>query len=107
MALSGTIKVSTDQLLSKADLVNARIDDVNRCLEQMKNKVQSSRNYWIGEAGDLYRKVYEEKEPMLEEILKRFEEHSKDLVNMAKNYENAEQVIEETMVQQLPDNVIV
>lgn len=107
MALSGTIKVSTEQLVAKADSVNRNIDEVSRCLEQMKQTVQRTRNYWVGEAGDLHRKVYEEKEPMLEEILSRFREHSTDLINMAKNYEGAEQIIEETMVQQLPDNVII
>lgn len=107
MALNGTIKVSTEQLMEKADVVNSRIDAVSQCLEQMKNSVQKTRNYWVGEAGDLHRKVYEEKQPMLEEILKRFKEHSVDLISMAKNYESAEKVIEEAAVQQLPDNVIV
>lgn len=107
MALNGTVKVDTDVLIAKAASVDRHINNVKQYFEDMRNSVVQSNKYWLGEAGNTHRQKFLEKNEMLEEILLRFKEHSTDLVKMAGNYQNAEDSIEEQLVNQLPDNVIV
>lgn len=107
MSINGSIKVSTEELLAKAGSVSQRIGEVKRSFQRMTNIVKGSRQYWQGEAGDIHRKTFSDKEEILQEILRRFAEHSNDLIEMANNYQGAETAIEEQFVLELPNDVIV
>lgn len=107
MALSGTIKVDSEVLIAKAAVVDECINKVNQYFDKMREIVLRSDSYWEGEAGDMHRRRFVEKDEMLNEILLRFKEHSRDLMKMADNYQKTEDTIEDQLVNQLPDNVIV
>ena len=105
--INGTIKVTTQELLAKADSVNERIDGVKRHFSAMNETVGNSGRYWQGDAGDIHRKTFSDKKPAFEEILKRFSEHVKDLTDMARIYDVTESAIQEKLVNELPEDVIV
>lgn len=105
--INGTIKVTTEELIAKAASVNQRITAIKQHFSAMDTIANNSGHYWKGEAGDTHRKTFADKQPMLEQILKRFLEHTKDLTDMAQNYDVAEKDIQERLVSELPKDVIV
>ena len=105
MALEGTLRVTPEVLIQKAESVSAHVSSVQKHLTAMREAVEHSRGYWNGEAGDAHRRTYEDRQPVLEEILKRFQEHSTDLKLMAQNYIQAEKAAVE-IIQELPSDVI-
>ena len=92
MAIIGDvhIKVSTDILNDKAQTVSKSISNMANCFEDLERIVNRTSYYWIGEAGDLHRKLYQEQKSKVEEMLKRLKEHPKDLAAIAQNYQAAE-----------------
>lgn len=106
MALNGTIKVSTEVMIAKAQDVDKRISAVRQQFQEMGELVKRSTAYWNGDAGELHRSTFQEKEPVLTEILQRFQEHSIDLKEMAGNYGQTEETLEEELALELPDSVI-
>ena len=91
MALTGTIIVSTDQLRTQAEVVRTEIGNMRTHFETLKGLIDGSASYWIGEGGDAHRKQYTGNLDWIEEMLKRYEEHVRDLEEMAGVYETAEQ----------------
>lgn len=106
MALNGTIKVSTEVMIAKAQDVDKRIGAVRQQFLEMGEIVKHSSAYWNGDAAEQHRKSFREKEPVLTEILQRFQEHSTDLKEMAGNYGQTEEKLEEELNLELPDSVI-
>ena len=49
------IKVSTEVLNNKAAEVSKELDAMRRDFDTLRQTVQNSTSYWIGEAGDLHR----------------------------------------------------
>lgn len=105
MALEGTLKVSPEELSRKAESTASHVSSVRNHFAAMQEAVRRSAGYWVGEAGDVHRRTYEEELPVLEEILKRFQEHSADLLLMSQNYLQTEQEVG-AMIQELPSDVI-
>ncbi len=84
------IKVSTEVLNEKAQTVSNRITDMANCFEHLETIVNRTSYYWIGEAGDLHRKMYREQKENVEEMIKRLKEHPGDLMTIAQNYQAAD-----------------
>lgn len=107
MTGSVTLTVTPEELNIKAQEVSDRIKEIRGHFEEM-NTIASGKTsgYWIGNAGDSYRKKYQSFQPEIEEILKRLSEYVTDLRQMAGVYEAAENAAAE-LAQDLPDNVII
>lgn len=92
MAIIGDvhIKVSTEVLNDKAQTVSKSISNMANCFEDLERVINRTGYYWIGEAGDLHRKLYQEQKDKVEEMLKRLKEHPTDLIAIAQNYQAAE-----------------
>lgn len=107
MAITGNvnIKVNTTVLRNKADTVSKSISNMDKCLLQLQDIINRTSYYWIGEAGDLHRKMYKEQKPKIEEMMKRLKEHPADLLEMAGVYESAEARIQ-SISAELPNDVI-
>ncbi len=92
MAIIGDvhIKVSTDVLNAKAQTVSKSISNMANCFEEMERIVNRTGYYWIGEAGEMHRKLYQEQKNNIEEMLKRLREHPKDLMVISQNYQVAD-----------------
>ncbi len=95
MAIIGDvhIKVSTEALHDKAQTVSKSISDMANCFEQLETIVNRTSYYWIGEAGDLHRKMYREQKENVEEMIKRLKEHPGDLMTIAQNYQAADAAV--------------
>ena len=91
MALTGQIIVTTEQLRTQAGVVRQELSSMQAQFDRTKGLIDGSSGYWIGEAGDAHRKQYTSKISSVEEMLKKYAEHVKDLEEMAGVYEAAEQ----------------
>lgn len=107
MAITGMvqIKVNSAVLNEKAQIVSKHIKNMENCFEQLDTIVNRTSYYWIGEAGDMHRKLYKDQKPQMEEMMKRLKEHPTDLLAIAQNYDATENVIQ-SMAAELPDDVI-
>lgn len=92
---NATIKVSTDVLVTKAQEVTQRINSMSNCFDDLETVIGRTSYYWIGEAGDMHRKLYQEQKEDVAEMMKRLKEHPKDLIAIAQNYSEAEKSVTE------------
>ena len=100
------ILVSTDELKTKSAEVSTKVVDMRTHFDELKQCIEKTSNYWIGDGGDVHRKQYNDLVEKVEEILKRLGEHPKDLLQIAGVYSETEKQIEEFSAT-LPGDVIV
>lgn len=103
---SVTLKVTPEVLHTKAETVSTKVSSMSTEFERMNSIVTKSSSYWVGSAGELHRNVYLEKQPDIEDIFKRLQEHVKELHEMAAVYINVENTVKE-IAEALPIDVIV
>lgn len=101
------VTVTPETLYTAADLVAARITAAEKTFSDISRTAASTASYWLGDAGDKYRSLFQEQEPEIEEMIARFREHTKDLQAMAANYIQAENEIKTALETALPTDVIV
>lgn len=99
------LKVDTGILKSKAADAQSKTGELESCIDRISELIAHTSGYWIGDAGDLYRRIYQNELPQMEEALRRLQEHPKDLLVMAGVYEEAEKAAQE-MVNPLPIDII-
>ena len=99
------IKVNSTVLNSKAQSVSKSIGNMANCFEQLELVINRTSHYWIGEAGDLHRKIYRDQKPQIEEMMKRLKEHPIDLMTIAQTYEATEAAVQ-SMASELPGDII-
>lgn len=100
------IKVNTSVLEEKAGLAEEKIREVRERFERIKGYVDSSRQYWEGEAGDAHRREYQDYQDEIAEALARFQENVTDLRQIAGIYRDV-QTEAESFSKDLPVDVIV
>ena len=52
--------------------------------------LDSTKNFWLGEAAEKHRKIYNDKKDDIDKLLRRIAEHPDDLQRIAGNYVQAE-----------------
>lgn len=92
---NATIIVSTDVLVAKAQSVTQSINNMSNCFDELETVINRTGYYWIGEAGDMHRKLYQEQKDDVAEMMKRLKEHPKDLITIAQNYAEVEKSVTE------------
>lgn len=102
---SVTLKVTPEELDRKSEEVTKQLSTMKKKFATMRSKVKNTKSYWVGSAGDMHRKVYEEKQPDIDEIFSRLEEHARELHEMAAVYTQAESKAK-ALTEQLPMDVI-
>lgn len=107
MAITGTVrmKVNSAVLNDKAQVVLRQIKSMENCFERLDTIVNKTRGYWMGEAADRQRMLYQEQRPQIEEMMRRLKEHPADLMAIAQNYEAAESQVQ-SIAAELPNDVI-
>ncbi len=99
------IKVSTEVLNAKADAVLKNVMVMSDCFDELKNIVNRTSYYWIGEAGEQHRLIYNNQQEDIDEMLNRLKEHPRDLLAISQNYSRVEKaILEETS--NLPGDII-
>lgn len=107
MAIGGniSIKVQPEVLAQKSQEVSAGIRKLSSCFDDLERIVNRTSYYWVGEAGDMHRRLYQEQKGYVDEMLLRLKEHPKDLLEISRNYMQTEQIVE-TITNELSGNVI-
>lgn len=107
MAIIGDVQVKVNPavLIEKAQSVSKNITSMANYFEQLNKIVSRTSYYWIGEAGELHRNIYQEQKMRIEEMIKRLKEHPADLMAMAQTYDNAEAAVR-SIASELPGDII-
>jgi WXG100 family type VII secretion target len=87
------IKVSTDVLNAKAQSVSKSITAMENCFEELGSIVSRTSNYWIGDAGEQHRKMYNNQKSHVDEMMARLKEHPRDLLTISQTYVAVEQAV--------------
>lgn len=83
-------KVSTDVMYAQAEQVSTLGNDMKQHLASMEEIIARTSYYWIGEAGELHRKLYNDQKEDISIMMRRFMEHATDLRTIAGGYETGE-----------------
>ena len=96
MAIGGdvVIKVGPEVLVEESQEVAASIRKMASCFEDLERIINRTNYYWIGEAGDMHRSLYQEQKENVDEMIRRLKEHPQDLLTIAQNYVQTEQAVE-------------
>lgn len=90
MKITGEVKVSTDEMARQADEVERLVNTISGRFDEIKRYMDATKGHWIGEGGDIHRKLYQSQMDDLSQILRRLREHPVDLREMAGIYVDAE-----------------
>ncbi len=101
----GVITVTPEEMVSAASELSGYVSTMNECFQQMKNTMAQTEGYWVGEAGEAHRKLYQEQVAKTEEIIARYTEHVRDLNAMAGVYTEAEQTAQ-NLADELPMSIL-
>ena len=108
MAINGAVEllVTPEVLNQKATEVEKYVANMKKRFDNMKMLIDKSKGYWAGEAGDMHRQNYSVQVSTIDQILRRLGEHPGDLRTIAQTYSTAELRIEESIIQELPGDVL-
>ena len=90
-----SILVDTKRMVAKANVVSSVISDMERTFNELQRVVSKTSGYWVGEAGDHHRKMFNDEKDDIAFILARLKEHPEDLKLMANNFETTERKLTE------------
>lgn len=90
MALTGTIKVSTQTLKNTASNFGSTASKIRSYTTQMMSTVQGLNGKWTGEAQASFWRKFSALQEDMNQIFNKIQEHVSDLNEMARLYENAE-----------------
>ena len=88
---TGVLKVTPEEMQSAAAELTGYVNTMEQSFRDMKQTMTASAHYWVGQAGDAHRELYNEQVADAEEFLARCREHIRDLNTMAGVYIQAEQ----------------
>lgn len=106
MAAGFQLKVTPDQLKSKAQEITTQINKIQNDWNKVSNLIENSKSYWEGDASDVHRKSKKNMEDDVTRVIKRLKEHPEDLLNMAGIYIQAEEKAMQ-IANSLPDDIII
>ena len=84
------IKVSPEILNAKAQEVTGEIGQMKQLFSDIQDYEKKTQFDWIGEAGNLHRKMFEEKKEDINTMIKRLEDHPRNLERNAGVYKETE-----------------
>ena len=85
-----TIKVTTEGLLSKADIVKTKVAQMQRDIDEAERLLNNTASYWLGDAGDKKRRDFQKRKQQADQVVRRLSEYPRDLLEMAGIYVAAE-----------------
>ena len=86
-----TLKVTPEVLKTKAEEVENDIRALETHFNSIQEIVARSSGYWVGTAGDKARKEFDSQKEDTTTVIKRFQNHPRNLLVMAGVYEQSEQ----------------
>ncbi|MCM1158049.1 MAG: WXG100 family type VII secretion target [Bacteroidales bacterium] len=95
MAGMAALKVKPSELKSKATEFKGKADKVKSTTKEMLNEIKSiNGSTWSGDAANKFKNQFAKLDDDMERIYKMIVEYSKDLEEIAKQYEQAEKTNE-------------
>ena len=88
--MEGTLLVTPSELINKAGSFQSKAAEVKSLHDEMINKVNSLSSSWTGEASESYRNKFNMLQTSMDKINRMIMEHSRDLQEMAEQYQAAE-----------------
>ena len=85
----GTLIVSQEEMRAAASELSGYISYMDGCFQRMKRTMDLTNGYWTGDAGDAHRQLYQEQVENIAQIIARYQEHVRDLNEMAGLYSDA------------------
>lgn len=101
-----TIKVDPVDLQRASDELEKKLKTLHTLFDTMIGRVESTANYWQGDASEKYRKDFKNDRSEMEEAFARIKEHVTDLYNIAGIYTGVEKQVTE-ISENLSSDVIV
>ncbi len=95
-----------EALYSAAEQIRFKVQNIKNRFDEIEKIVKATDMYWVGEAGDMYRKRYAEYKPDLEEAFNRLSEYVCDLQQIAEKYIESDNSAQE-MAEILPSDIII
>ena len=95
MSTVGTIVVKPEELVTKSAELRKEVVDLKNQFEIMNSLVEKTKNYWLGEAGNFHRDMYNQSVQEEPALIKSLEEYSDALNKIAANYEGNEKKLVE------------
>ena len=86
-----TIKVTTEELLSKADIVKTKVAQMQRDIDEAERLLNNTASYWLGDAGDKKRRDFQKRKQQADQVVRRLSEYPRDLLEMAGIYVETEE----------------
>lgn len=84
------LKVTPEVLKKKSNEISSEIKKVDTMLKSINDTVLGTKKYWEGDASNMHQKHYNKFKNDISKVIKKLEEHPKDLLKMAELYEEAE-----------------
>lgn len=91
MAAVINLKVTPAQLQQKAREVSEAVSKMKTDFNSLNTAINSTHHYWIGQAGDLHRRLYNDKVGDVNEVLQMLGRYPVDLLKMAGIYTQTEE----------------
>lgn len=92
----GNLRVTPETMLSTSAQFAESNASVQTLTQQMMNIASELSNTWAGEAAQAYYNKLKGLEPDVQKLLRMIKEHADDLQSMAKAYQNAEKLNQQT-----------
>lgn len=88
--MQGEFKVTPDVLKAKMEDVLQGTARTDQGLQMLEDLIARTEACWVGEAGDLYRKIFRALRPDAEAVINVWKQHAIDLGTIAGVYDAAE-----------------
>lgn len=99
------LKVAPEKLRSTAASVTSLVSTLRGDFESIQERVAKTANYWIGPAGDEFRKEFASLKIDSQDLLETLGKYPRDLLEMAQVYESAEKAVTHSS-EALPSDII-
>ncbi len=104
--MANTIRVTPEDLIASAEQFSASAGTVQNLTNNMIATVDSMSSVWTGEAATAFNTKVHGLQDSINKMVRKINEHSTDLRDMAINYQNAEKTAQES-AQALKTDIIV
>ncbi len=94
MAITGTIRVDFQIMQNEASNFAGLANEVQSNTNSMMQSVESMNSQWVGDAGTSYINKFKELQQDMQEMYRIISEYVVDLLNMIRNYQQAESEIQ-------------
>jgi len=88
--MDGLLKVTPEKLISSSEEFGNTGNVMNQLTGRMMEIVMGMKTVWLGDAATAYNNRFGMLQGDMDKLFRMVDEHSKDLAEMARNYQEAE-----------------